>query len=63
MGRWRTPREPQALTARFGADPVAAAAKAFSEANAAAPGLFELGRYSPETARATGYDCLIPPAP
>jgi len=39
MGRWRTPREPQALTARFGADPVAAAAKAFSEANAAAPGL------------------------
>jgi len=53
----------QFLHATYGADRVDAAADAFARAHPPQPGLFDLGRFSPQTASAAGYDCLVPTAP
>ncbi len=53
----------QLLHETYGADRVNAAADAFARDHPPQPGLFDLGRFNPEAARAAGYDCLVPPAP
>jgi len=53
----------QPLVARFGADKIDAAARAFAQGHPPSPGVFDLGGFAPDAARAAGYDCLAPPAP
>jgi len=53
----------QLLDARFGNDKVAAAARSFARSHPPAPGVFGLGGFAPDAARAAGYDCLVPPPP
>jgi len=53
----------QLLHATYGADRVNATAEAFARAHPPLSGLFDLGHFSPEAARAAGYDCLVPTSP
>jgi len=51
------------LQTAYGADRVNATATAFAQAHPRPAGLFDLGDFTVEPARAAGFDCLLPPTP